>query len=59
MVPVAVAVMESEASVMDPVGAGWVPSGGVGVGPTGVVVEGELDEPQPGRREEAARASAP
>jgi hypothetical protein len=57
MEPAAVAVTESEAEVMDPEEVGWAlvfeeP-------PDEPEEEDSEDEPQPSRREEAARASAP
>jgi hypothetical protein len=56
MEPAEVAVTESEAEVMDPEGMGWV----LEELPPGELEEEDAeDEPQPGRREEAARASAP
>jgi hypothetical protein len=58
MEPEEVAVTESEAEVMGPVGVGWVlefeePP------PDEPEEEDAAVEPQPGRREDAARASAP
>ena len=58
MEPAELAVTESEAEVMDPEGVGWgLPFEAL---PPGEPEEEEVvEDPQPGRREDAASASAP